>query len=418
MWQPPARVVNPGLFEDCLILYGAREWLAGSSSLDWDAGTSISGWPGIVVSGNTERVWRVQRLSMGDSGLDGTIPATLGGLSRLTHIYLQDNDLTGVIPQELGGLQGLEVLRLDGNRLTGNIPAGLGNLKRLRQLLLDNNQLRGNIPPELGDLESLTTLWLRDNSLGGEVPVRLARLDVDYLYLSGNDFIGCMPHGLRDVPYNDLDQYPNPGWFSECPNEAPVFAEDSYSFTIGEGAAIGDVAGSVAAEDPEGRTVAYAITAGNEDGKFGIGGDSGELSVAGELDYETETSYSLTVQATDGNGASEEITVDIEVAEESTTVENTLPAKPQNLTATLNDDGSVTLSWDATDDVSITGYQVLRRRPTEGEDTLLVYVEDTGSATASYTDNDVTAGVRHVYRVKAINGAGVGPQSNFVRVDP
>ena len=93
------------------------------------------------------------------------------------------------------------------------------------------------------------------------------------------------------------------------------------------------------------------------------------------------------------------------------------PAKPTNLTAVVNDDGSVTLSWDAPDDESVTGYQVLRRRPTEGEKELLVYVEDTGSTATTYTDTGVTAGVRHVYRVKAINAAGVGKQSNYVRVE-
>ena len=35
-------------------------------------------------------------------------------------------------------------------------------------------------------------------------------------------------------------------------------------------------------------------------------------------------------------------------------------------------------------------YQILRRRPTEGEDTLLVYVADTQSTAATFTDTDVT----------------------------
>ena len=47
-----------------------------------------------------------------------------------------------------------------------------------------------------------------------------------------------------------------------------------------------------------------------------------------------------------------------------------------------------------------------------------MYVEDTGSVATSYTATDVTAGTRHVYRVNAINEAGVGKRSNFVRVDP
>ena len=93
------------------------------------------------------------------------------------------------------------------------------------------------------------------------------------------------------------------------------------------------------------------------------------------------------------------------------------PAAPRNLTAAVHGDGSVTLSWEAPDDDSVSGYQVLRRRPSEGEKALLVYVQDTGSTATVYTDADVTAGTQHVYRVKAINAAGVGAQSNYVNVD-
>ena len=94
------------------------------------------------------------------------------------------------------------------------------------------------------------------------------------------------------------------------------------------------------------------------------------------------------------------------------------PPTPRNLTATVNPDGSITLSWDAPDDDSITGYQILRRRPTLGEDTLLVYVADTESAATTYTDTNVTQGVQHAYRVKAINAVGLSRQSNFVNVTP
>ena len=47
------------------------------------------------------------------------------------------------------------------------------------------------------------------------------------------------------------------------------------------------------------------------------------------------------------------------------------PPEPQNLVGTVNSDGSVTLTWEAPSDDSITGYRmILRRRPTEGEHTL------------------------------------------------
>jgi hypothetical protein len=53
-----------------------------------------------------------------------------------------------------------------------------------------------------------------------------------------------------------------------------------------------------------------------------------------------------------------------------------------------------------------------------GEDTLLVYVDDTGSTATTFIDMEVTAGVRHVYRVKAINAAGLSQRSNYARVEP
>ena len=94
------------------------------------------------------------------------------------------------------------------------------------------------------------------------------------------------------------------------------------------------------------------------------------------------------------------------------------PAKPTSLTATVNADGHIVLSWTAPNDDSITGYQVLRRRPGEGESALLVYVADTESTATTFTDTGVTAGVTHVYRVKAINAAGLSGWSNYVNPTP
>ena len=94
------------------------------------------------------------------------------------------------------------------------------------------------------------------------------------------------------------------------------------------------------------------------------------------------------------------------------------PAKPNNLTATVNADGHIVLSWTAPNDDSITGYQILRRRPGEGESALLVYVADTESTATTFTDTGVAAGVKHVYRVKAINAAGLSDWSNYVNPTP
>ena len=91
---------------------------------------------------------------------------------------------------------------------------------------------------------------------------------------------------------------------------------------------------------------------------------------------------------------------------------------PTNLTVTVNSDGHIVLIWTAPDDGSTTGYRILRRRPTLGEDGLLEYVANTQSTAVTFTDTDVTPGVQHVYRVQAISAAGRSQRSNYVNVTP
>ena len=92
-----------------------------------------------------------------------------------------------------------------------------------------------------------------------------------------------------------------------------------------------------------------------------------------------------------------------------------LPAAPAGLSYTATHE-SVTLTWDDPGDSSITGYQILRRARTSGA-TLMVHVDDTGSADTMYVDSDVDAGGEYVYRIKARNGAGLSGQSQALDVD-
>ena len=92
---------------------------------------------------------------------------------------------------------------------------------------------------------------------------------------------------------------------------------------------------------------------------------------------------------------------------------------PTNLTAGIVE-GGVALSWDAPaeDAGSVTGYEVLRRQPRQGENTLLVYVADTGSTDTSYTDAAANEpGELYVYGVKALRGGEKSGRSNHVNVD-
>ena len=112
--------VNRGLVQDCESLLDSKDTLRGTASLNWSAGTAVTGWDGVTVTDD-----RITKLELDDEGLSGTIPPALGNLPSLTHLDLSDNSLTGAIPRELAHLDNLQVLRLSGNSLTGCIPEGL-----------------------------------------------------------------------------------------------------------------------------------------------------------------------------------------------------------------------------------------------------------------------------------------------------
>ena len=110
---------NPGLVGDCKVLLGLRDELAGTESLNWDTGLSITDWQIITVSGSPSRV---TELDLTGRGLT-EIPVELGQLSRLQELHLCCNRLTGTIPAELGQLSHLTLLYLAHNQLTGADPS-------------------------------------------------------------------------------------------------------------------------------------------------------------------------------------------------------------------------------------------------------------------------------------------------------
>ncbi len=94
------------------------------------------------------------------------------------------------------------------------------------------------------------------------------------------------------------------------------------------------------------------------------------------------------------------------------------PGTPRNLIGTVNADGSVTLNWEAPRGEPATSYQILRKRPDQGERQFQVLVDDTASSATEFVDTEVTLGEPHIYRVIAINTAGLSKRSDFVRVTP
>ena len=199
------------------------------------------------------------------------------------------------------------------------------------------------------------------------------------------------------------------------PIEPPTNTPATGAPTIGGTAQVGETltADTSVIDDEDGldnATFTYQWLADDAD----ISGATGSTYTL--VDGDEGQAIKVRVSFTDDAGNEEELTSGATAAVMAAPVEP--PPAPRTLSATVNADGSITLTWDAPNDASVTGYQILRRRPTEGEDALSIYVENTGSTATTFTDTNVVAGIRYVYRVKAINEAGTGRQSNFVRADP
>ncbi len=93
------------------------------------------------------------------------------------------------------------------------------------------------------------------------------------------------------------------------------------------------------------------------------------------------------------------------------------PPAPRNLTGVANGDGSVTLSWDAPGDDSVTGYRILIRHTVkQAPGVFSKLAANTGTTATTYTDRVASPETRYAYRVKAINAAGAGKRSNYVKV--
>ena len=155
-------------------------------------------------------------------------------------------------------------------------------------------------------------------------------------------------------------------------DEAPVFAEGSYAFSLAEnadGGAIGVALGAVSATDPENSTITYSIEAGDSGGLFAIDSETGALSYqgAGE-DYESgTTSYELTVRASDG-GLHSDVTVTVNVTdvadveeyvslqqEATETQQSVSEADGEDLPAGVSTTGRVAVDGSARGEIEVSG---------------------------------------------------------------
>ncbi len=113
----------------------------------------------------------------------------------------------------------------------------------------------------------------------------------------------------EDVTFNVLLKVQDPYGASDIDswqvtvenNHSPEISNTS-AVSLAENVSTGTSVATVSASDAESETITYAITAGNTGNAFTINSSTGAITTAAALDYETTTSYSLTITATDAFG--------------------------------------------------------------------------------------------------------------------
>ncbi|TQD79497.1 hypothetical protein C1H46_034961 [Malus baccata] len=163
----------------------------------WNHSIHFCSWVGITCHRATQRVLI---LDLEDKQLVGSIPPSIGNLTRLIEISLGSNKFHGEIPQELSRLRTLESLNMSINSLGGKIPTNMSHCTQLRVFDLDSNKIIGSIPHQLSSWLSLTVLHLRSNNLSGTIPGWIGNFSSLWsLRLGRNNFQGSIPNELGHI---------------------------------------------------------------------------------------------------------------------------------------------------------------------------------------------------------------------------
>ena len=241
------------------------------------------------------------------SGVSNADDVTAAHVATITSLEMGNQSITSLTSGDFSGLTALQLLFLQNNSIS-DIPA-LDDLTSLQWLVLDSNSISDI--SALDGLTSLTYLSLLNNSIS-DISALDGLTSLTELYLSGNPITDYGP--LRTLKSTIEAANNSISIDINLNNNLPVFSDGaSTRRSVTENTAAGqNIGNAIAATDADGHTLTYSL-GGTDADSFSIVSTSGQLQTKAALDYETKTSYTVTVTAYDGNSGADIITVTINV---------------------------------------------------------------------------------------------------------
>lgn len=150
------------------------------------------------------RMNELVNMSASSNRLEGSLPSEVSRLARLKSFNVQKNYLEGEFVSRFGkSASSLETLNLHANEFFGTLPSTVGVLTKLKELDISENNLDGSLPTELGLLTNLVVLDVSANGFKNEIPTELGQLlDAKLLSMKDNFFSGIVPLEVCDLKFS------------------------------------------------------------------------------------------------------------------------------------------------------------------------------------------------------------------------
>ena len=197
---------------------------------------------------------------------------------------------------------------------------------------------------------------------------------------------------------------PNP----DVANRNPAFSAGSRSLSVAENTVPNtDVGDPIAATDPDGDTLDYALE-GTDAGSFDIlsTSDGGQIRTSASLNYEKKSRYAVTVRVRDGRGGTDAVNVTINV----TDVDGEAPGTPFAPTVQTVSSTRLQVNWDAPTNQGppISDYDYRYREPADQ----WTEVTNTTITGTTLVITGLTASTSYDVEVRAKNAEGASEWSN------